>query len=85
MIASYDNNLLLGDFNVERDEANIRNFINAINLKILVRENSCFKYPVNLSCIDLYQNLRNTTIFETRLLDFLKIVLSVFKIHFPKR
>ena len=53
MIASYDNNLLLGDFNVERGEANIRNFINAINLKILVRENSCFKYPGNLSCIDL--------------------------------
>ena len=84
MIASYDNNLLLGDFNVERDEANIRSFINAFNLKILEKtpvSNTQVIFPVLI----LYQNLRNTTIFETRLLDFLKIVLSVFKIHFPKR
>ena len=51
--ASYDNIILLGDFNVEPEEARMTEFLNMYSLKNLVSQKTCFKTPENPSCIDL--------------------------------
>ena len=53
LIASYDNIILLGDFNVEPKEAKMSEFLNIYSLKNLVSQKTCFKNPGNPSCIDL--------------------------------
>ena len=51
--ASYDNIILLGDFNVEPEEAKMSESLNMYGLKNLVSQKTCFKNPENPSCIDL--------------------------------
>ena len=41
--ATYDNLILLGDFNVEPEEESIAEFLSLANLKNLVKQNTCFK------------------------------------------
>ena len=53
LIASYDNIILLGDFNVEPEEAKISEFLKMYSLKNLVSQKYCFKNPENSSYIDL--------------------------------
>ena len=42
---SYDNLILLGDFNVEPEEKHMANFLNLYNLNNLVHQKTCFKNP----------------------------------------
>ena len=70
-----DNIIILGDFNSEQTETYMKNFINAYDLKNLVKEPTCYKNPRNPSCIDLiftnrYMSFHNTTTVETGLSDF---------------
>ena len=54
--ATYDNLILIGDFNVEPEEENILDFLNILkiyNLQNLVKQKTCYKNPGNPSCIDL--------------------------------
>ena len=51
--ATYENFILLEDFNAEHDEESISEFLNLYNLKNLVKQNTCFKNPDKLTCIDL--------------------------------
>ena len=51
---------------------------------------TCFKNPNNPSCIDLLltnrtRSFQNTTIIETGLADFNKIVSAVMKIYYKKQ
>ena len=46
---------IAGDFNAQDNEICIRDFIGENNLKNIVKEPTCFKNPVNPTCIDLYQ------------------------------
>ena len=39
----YENVILLGGFNVEVEEKNLSNFMNVHNLKILIKQKTCFK------------------------------------------
>ena len=88
--ASYDNIILLGDFNVEPEEAKMSEFLNMYSLKNLVSQKTCFKNPENPSCIDLIltncsQSFQNTGVFETRLSDFNKLTFTVLKQYYPKQ
>ena len=87
--ASYDNIILLGDFNVEPEEARMTEFLNMYSLKNLVSQKTCFKNPENPSCIDLIltncsRSFQNTGVFETGLSDFHKLTFTVLKQYYPK-
>jgi hypothetical protein len=54
-----------------------------------VKESTCFKNPVNPSCIDLFltnsaTSFENTTTVSTGLSDFHKMITAVLKTTFPK-
>ena len=88
--ASYDNIIIMGDFNVEPEEINMSNFLNIYNMKNLVKEKTCYKNPENPSCIDLIltncqRSFQNTNVFETGLSDFHKLTVTVLKSHYPKQ
>ena len=51
--SQYENFVKLGDFNVEVDNIDMKDFCKSYNLKSLVRVPTCFKDPENPSCIDL--------------------------------
>ena len=74
----YENTLLIGDFNVEPNEANMKTFCNQYKLKSLNKEPTCFKNVNKPSCIDLFLT-NNSKCFEhcltleTGLSDFHKL------------
>ena len=87
--SSYDKTLLAGDFNMDREEEILEDFLFEQNLKNLGREKTCFKSIVNPSCIDLFLtspplSFQNTTTVATGLSDFHKMVVTVMKSTFPK-
>ena len=87
---TYENLILLGDFNAEPEEESIAEFLNLYNLKNLVKQNTCFKNPDKPTCIDLIltncpRSFQNTDTFETGLSDFHKLIFTVLKQHFPKQ
>ena len=45
--------LILGDFNVEIEEANMKSICENSNLKTLTKQTTCYKNPNKLTCIDL--------------------------------
>ena len=86
---SYDNIILLDDFNVEPEEAKMSEFLNMSSLKNLVPQKSCFKNPENPSCVDLIltncsRSFQNTDVFETGLSDFHELTFTVLKQYYRK-
>ena len=86
----YDNWILMGDFNSETCEEDMHDFCEVYNLKNLVKEPTCFKNPLNPSCIDLiltnrYRYFQHTKVVETGLSDFHKLTVTVLKTCFKKR
>ena len=49
--ASYDNFIILGDFNIEVEEQQIKDFCDNYSLKSLIRQPTCYKSPSNPTCI----------------------------------
>ena len=49
----YDDIILLGDFNADMLDDNLNDFCNVYNFKNLIRQPTCYKNPLNPSCIDL--------------------------------
>ena len=87
--SSYERILLAGDFNIDREEEILDEFLFEQNLKNLVKEKTCFKSMENPSCIDLFLtnsalSFQNTATVETGLSDFHKMVVTVMKTTFPK-
>ena len=87
--ASYDNIILLGDFNVEPEEAKTSQLLNMYSLKNLVSQKT-FKNPENPSCIDLTLtncslSFQNSGVFEIGLSDFHKLTFAVLKQYYPKQ
>ena len=73
--ASYDNIILLSDFNVGPEEAKISEFLNMYSLKNLVSQKTCFKNPEKPSCTDLIltncsRSFQSNGVFQTGLSDF---------------
>ena len=88
--ATYDNLILLGDFNFEPEEVNMSDFLNMYNPKNLTKLKTRYKNPENPLCIDLvltnsHRSFQNTNVFEIGLSDFHKMTVSILKSHFPKQ
>ena len=89
-IGNYDNVLLLGDFNSEFSEPCLNDFCDICNLKNLVKRPTCYKNRANLFCIDLFltnipRTFQCTTIIETGISDFHKLVITVLKTFYKKQ
>ncbi len=89
-LPSYDNVILLGDFNSEMSEKPLENFCTLYGLKSLINSPTCFKSVTNPSCIDLILTNRkncfqNSTTIETGLSDFHHLVLTVLKTTFKRK
>ena len=67
---SYDNFIILGAFNIEMEEQQIKDFCDNYSLKSLIRQPTCYKSPSNPTCIDLVltnapQKFQSTCVLET--------------------
>ena len=85
---NYDNFVIMGDFNLEIDNDNIENFLQAYDLHSLIREPTCFKSSPP-KCIDLIltnrkHNFIHSTTIETGLSDFHKLTSTILKTEYIK-
>ena len=88
--SSYENIIILGDFNVEITDTTLDEFIGLYNLKCLVKEPTCFESLEKPSCIDLIltnrlHSFQDTKVLETGISDFHKLTVSVLKTSFKKQ
>lgn len=89
-LATYDNYVLIGDFNREVNDTHMQDFMINYGLNSIVKDKTCFKNPNNPKCIDLFltnkpRSFQHTTTFDTGISDFHKMVISSFKCTFEKR
>ena len=87
--SKYNNVLVLGDFNVSVEEANIKNFCERFSLKNLIKNSTCYRNPNNPSCIDLMftnkaRRFQRSCAIETGISDFHKTAITVLKVQFRK-
>ena len=87
--SKYDKILILGDFNVGIDEANMQSFCESYNLKSLIKQPTCYKNPDKPTCIDLIltnvpRMFQSTCIIETGLSDFHLMTVTVMRKTFKK-
>ena len=87
--STYEKVLILGDFNVEVDDQNMKTFCDSYSLASLIRQPICYKNPSHPKCIDLMltnvpQSLHTRCVIETGLSDFHLITLTVMKKSFKK-
>ena len=85
---TYDNYLIIGDYNLEPHDKRLRYFSNINNLVNLVKTNNCFKGSG--SCIDLIlanrkYSFKNTTSYETGLSDHHHMILTMLKTTFQQK
>ena len=83
--SNYENFILLGDFNSEMRDSNLKDFCNLYLLKNLIKKSACFKNPENPRTIDLILTNRprsfcNSNSLETGFSDFHKLTVIVFTI-----
>ena len=84
----YDIMIVMDDFKVGSNEANMQHFLNLCNLKNLITEKSCFENRENPSYNDLIncsKSFQDSDTHETRLPGFNQMTVSVLKMHFPKQ
>ena len=84
---NYENFILLGDFNSEMADTNVKDFCNSYFLKKLIKKPTCFKNPESPTTTDLILTNRprsfcNSDTLETGLLDFHKLTVTVLKTFF---
>ena len=85
---SYENIILIVDFNVEISNSHMDSFCAIYRLKSLVKKPTCYKNPEKPTCIDLIlttspRQFQATLTLETSLSDFHKIALAAFKSESP--
>ena len=52
--STYDKILLAGDFNIDKEEEILQEFLFEQNMKNIVKDDTCYKSIENPSCIDLF-------------------------------
>ena len=87
--SSYSNFIILGDFNIEVKEQQIKGFCNKYGLTSLIRQATCYKNPSNPTYIDLIltnapQKFQSTYVLETGLSDFHLMTVTVIRKIFKK-
>ena len=85
---SYENIILISDFNVEISDSHMNSFSAIYHLKSLIKEPTCYKNPEKPTCIDLIltnspRQFQAPLTLETGLSDFQKMVLAAFKSESP--
>ena len=85
----FDNFVIIGDFNSQPTEIELKDFCNIYCLKNLINKPTCFKNINNPSCIDLFltnkpNQFQHSTTIETGISDFHKMTVSVLKTTFKK-
>ena len=68
---------LMGDFNVEVSETSLSFFCELYEVKSIIKQSTCYKIPTNPS--------RKSTVVESALSDFHKLIVTVMKSYSPKR
>ena len=89
-LPSYENILLLGDFNSSVKENHMKEFCEIYDLENLIKDPTCFKNPSNPSSIDVMltnrkSSFQNSMTLEIGLSDHHKMVVTVLKRYFKKR
>ena len=84
-----ENFILMGDFNVEPNDANMKNCCQIYGCKNIVKDKTCFKNPINPTWIDLIitnrpKSFQESEVIETGLSDFHKMSLTVMKVFYNK-
>ena len=85
---TYDNYLIMGNFNLEPHDKRLGYFLNSNNLVNRVKTNTCFKGSG--SCTDLIltnrkHSLKNTTSYETGCSDHHHMVLTMLETPFQQK
>ena len=89
-MSAYDNFILLGDFNAEPSNQFLKDFCQVYSCTNIVHEKTCFKNPLNPTCIDLIitnrpKSFQSSMAIETGLSDFHKMTLTVMKVFYKKQ
>ena len=87
---SYENILILGDFNSQNEKNIMGEFCQIYNLKNMINEPTCFKNPLNPSSIDVIltnktSRFSNNCTLETGISDHHKMTITVLKTFFSKQ
>ena len=87
--ATFEQILILGDFNVGIDEQHMKAFCDNYNLTSLIKQPTCYKNLSNPTCIDLIlsntpRSFQRTCVIDTGLSDFHLMTLTVMKKSFRK-
>ena len=87
--SSYENLVIVGDFNVCVEEICMSGFCDTFGLKSLIKDATCYKTPENPSSIDLIltnnpRGFQNSCVIETGLSDFRTMVVTVMKTSFER-
>ena len=87
--SKYEKILILGDFNAEIEEANMKSFCEDYNLKSLIKQPTCYKNPNKPICIGIILTnvpriFQSTCVIETGLSDFHLMIVTVMRTTFKK-
>ena len=87
--STYEKVLILGDFNVEVDDQNMKSFCDSCSLTSLIKQPTCYKNPSHSKCIYLIltnvpRSFQTTCVIETGLSDFHLMTLAVMRKSFKK-
>ena len=86
---SYDNFIILGDFNIEIEKQQKKHFYDNYSLESLIRQPTCYKSAINptwvdLSLTDTPQKFQSTCVLETGLSDFHLKTVTIMKKNLKK-
>ena len=84
--SKYDKTLILGDFNVGIEEANMQSFCESYNLKSLIEQPTCYKNPdkPDLILTNVPRMFQSTCVIEAGLSDFHLMTVTVMRKTFKK-
>eukprot|EP00111_Clytia_hemisphaerica_P006864 TCONS_00019845-protein len=82
-LGRFDRLLVLGDFNTEPSQTDLKQFMDRYNLSNLIQQKTCFKKPEG-TCIDLIltnckSSLQHSHAVETDLSDFHLMPITMFR------
>ena len=88
--SKYENIIIIGDFNLEPKESAMIGFCQPYKMENLINNFTCYKNPNKSTCIDLVLTnkprfFKNSSVLETRLSDFDKMILKVMRAYFVKQ
>ena len=86
--ATYDDVLLIGDFNMTLENVSLQNFCDSFNFEELIKHPTCFKGN-NPSCIDhittnIPKRFMKSLSLETGISDHHKMIMTIFRSTFSK-